>query len=86
MFLVSRYYYEQKISRCRFQQMAAVGRCEGGQLTVWGRGGPRYREAAPLYENITREFGARAFDLVHVYKPADHQAVAACPLPKSIDY
>ena len=86
LFLVSRYYYEQKMSRCRFHQMAAVGRCEGVHLTVWGAGFPHYREAEPLYENITREFGANAFDLIHVYKPGEHRAVAACPLPKSIDY
>ena len=86
LFLVSRYYYEQKMSRCRFHQMAAVGRYEGVQVTVWGTGFPHYDDTAPLYENIKRQFGATAVDLVHVYKPGDHRAVAACPLPKSIDY
>jgi hypothetical protein len=86
LFLVSRHYYEQKMSRCRFHQMAAVGRYEGMQVTVWGNGFPHYDEAAPLHENITRQFGATAVDLVHVYKPGEHKAVAACPLPKSIDY
>jgi hypothetical protein len=86
LFLVSRYYYEQKMSRCRFHQMAAVGRCEGVHVAVWGTGFPNYCDEAPLHENIQREFGAGAFDLIHVYKPDDHKAVAACPVPKSIDY
>ena len=86
LFLVSRYYYEQKMSRCRFHQMAAVGRCEGVHVAVWGRGFPGYRDEAPLQENIQRQFGTGVFDLIHVYKPDDHKAVAACPVPKSIDY
>jgi hypothetical protein len=86
LFLVSQYYEARKTSRCRFHQMAAVGRQTGVHLTVWGKGFPDYDDDAPLYDNIKRVFGATAFDLVHVYKPKDHQAVAACPILKSIDY
>jgi hypothetical protein len=86
LFLVSQYYHARKTSRCRFHQMAAVGRWTGVHLTVWGKGFPDYDDDAPLYDNIKRVFGATAFDLVHVYKPRDHQAVAACPIPKSVDY
>ena len=53
---------------------------------VWGKGFPDYDDDAPLYDNIKRVFGATAFDLVYVYKPADHKGVAACPIPKSISY
>jgi hypothetical protein len=86
LFLVSQYYEARKTSRCRVHQMAAVGRQTGVHLTVWGKGFPAYDDDAPLYDNIKRAFGATAFDLVHVYKPDDYQAVAACPIPKSIDY
>ena len=86
LFLVSYTYYEQKMSRDRFQQMAAVGRQAGASTMVWGKGFPDYDDDAPLYDNIKRVFGATAFDLVYVYKPADHKGVAACPIPKSISY
>jgi hypothetical protein len=86
LFLVSRDYYEQKMSRCRFHQMAAVGRVPGVTVQIWGRGFPDYAPDATLWDNIQRVFGATAFDLVHVYKPGDHQDVAGCPVPKSIDY
>ena len=51
-----------------------------------GEGFPDYDDDAPLYDNIKRVFGATGFDLVYVYKPADHKGVAACPIPKSISY
>ena len=37
LFLVSYTYYEQKMSRDRFQQMAAVGRQAGASTMVWGK-------------------------------------------------
>ena len=85
LFLVSYTYYEQKMSRDRFQQMAAVGHAQ--ERRQWsGERVSDYDDDAPLYDNIKRVFGATAFDLVYVYKPADHKGVAACPIPKSISY
>ena len=86
LFLVSRNYHEQKMSRCRFHQMEAVGRSAGVHLTVWGAGFPEYRDRETLAANIQRTFGPTAFDLIHVYRPDDHLDVAGCPIPKSIDY
>lgn len=86
LFLVSRSYYEQKMSRCRFHQLDAVGRHPGVSVQMWGNGFVNYDSDAPLSANIRRMFGITAFDLVHVYKPGEHKDVARCPLPKSIDY
>jgi hypothetical protein len=86
LFLVSHYYYQQKMARSRFYQMDAVGRCDGVQVTYWGTGFPGYDDAETLHENIQRVFGRSAFDLIHVYKPENHRDVAGCPIPKAIDY
>lgn len=86
LFLVSHYYYAQKMSRCRFHQMEAVGRHDGVQVRVWGRGFPAYCDQETVWANIRRHFGATAFDLLHVYRPEDHHGLASCPLPKVIDY
>lgn len=86
LFLISRHYYECKMDRCRFLQMEAVGRCNGMQVQMWGKGFPGYDAKATLWTNIQRAFGGTAFDLVHVYKPKDHLGVAACPVPKSVAY